>query len=89
MNGYTITQLRRVNDGTRTYWAARVTPSGGQTINVDRRSGSWQMDHPTRPGWRKVLRTDIAADLQSRVRTIEGRERREAEAAQKREQVAA
>jgi hypothetical protein len=73
MSGLRITCVRRVEgDAAKGYWTARVTV-GGRTYDVDRRSGSWRRDHPTREGWRIDLPADIAAELQRKVRPLERR----------------
>lgn len=73
--GLTITKLERNGDG---IWTARVSLNG-QTINVDRRYGSWQALVPDeRRGnkpVRREIRPEVAAALQDKVRPIEKKER--------------
>lgn len=70
MTEFIVTKLERDAEG---HWAARVTPSGGRTMPVTRRYGSWMVDS-------KPLRevpSKVAAALQQRVRRLESRERAE------------
>jgi hypothetical protein len=71
-----ITKLQRNGDG---YWTARVTPEGGETIEMTRRWGSWlalwgdgggQLKEPAALGL-----PDAPARIQERVRRLETRER--------------
>lgn len=73
---FTITKLRRDPDGV---WRARVS-CDGCTVDVDRRYGSWQAEVRAAKHARTFTRHDIprpvAAELQRRVKRLEGRERR-------------
>lgn len=70
---FRITQLNR-DEG---FWQARVTVAG-DTIQVDRRYGSWQAVLRDGPRRRSFHRADIhpalAAELQRRVRPLERRQ---------------
>lgn len=71
---FTVTKLQRSEQG---YWTARVTPVGGDTVEVHRRFGSWLRDVP---GGYRELPQGWPTALQERVRLLERRERERIEA---------
>lgn len=71
-----VTKLRREDD----IWRAHVSDGQGNTIEVDRRFGSWHALVPRVKGSTKRVRRDVlphvAHALQAKVRPIEKAERR-------------
>lgn len=74
-----VTKLERAPEG---FWRARVTVNGGETVDVDRRWGSWQAERRAQARSRTFTRHDLLPDvaraLQDRVRPLEKQEKREA-----------
>lgn len=63
MNGYTITELEQSPAG---FWWATIE-AGGETYKADCRDGSWMLQYK---GTERELLSDIAADLQARVKRL-------------------
>lgn len=82
MAEFIITKLERDDQG---HWHARVTPSGGQTIKVTRRYGSWLSDTSPMKELAALGLKEAPAALQQRVRR---RELAEDELFEKRRQAA-
>lgn len=76
MTEFIITKLERHPEAG--YWTARVS-AGGETIEVDKRYGSWHAIVRDEPGVRRFHRqfvlSPVAAALQERVRRLERKER--------------
>lgn len=71
---YQIRDLRRQEDGGRTFWTATLVFSATERVFVNKRCGSWIYEKSD--GSYAHLPVEIAQRLQAKVRPIERREQR-------------
>lgn len=81
MDGVRITCVRRVEEGDRSWWEARVTPAGGSTFTVWNRYGSWSTMPTTRNPVERPVSVALASALQVRQRQEASRLTSQTEAA--------